>query len=306
MTAAKRVITRPDPTMMRIIIFGAGAMSCLFAARLAQVAQVTLIDEWKQAIDSIRERGILYEDSVCTRTAEVCAAHLGAPVSAVDLAIVLVKSWQTESIAQFLVNYLTPGGLAISLQNGLGNVEKLGARAFPGATSQGATLLGPGHVKEGGTGTTHVVAPDWVVELLKSGGFDAYRCSPPEAQSLLWGKLCVNCAINPLTALLRVCNGDLLKRPAAKDLMVRAAMECASVARAKGICLPFADPESHVEQIAEKTALNKSSMLQDILRGAPTESDAINGAVVRAGSQAGVATPVNAMLWQLMEAAVHP
>ena len=291
---------------MRIIIFGTGAMSCLFAARLAHEAQVTLIDTWDEAITTIRERGILYEDSQGTRVASVHAELPGSPVDPVDLAIVLVKSWQTESIARFVDDYLNPGGMVISLQNGLGNIELLGAKAFPGSTAEGATLLGPGHVRAGGSGPTRIVAPEWVVDLLKSAGFEAYGCSADEARSLLWGKLSVSCGINALTALLRVPNGELLNRPTATDLMVRAALECASVANAIGIHLPFADPAAHVKQIAESTAANKSSMLQDILRGAPTECNAINGAVVCEGRRAGVATPVNEILWQLIQAMVHP
>lgn len=304
MKITKRDITRPEPNVIRIIIFGTGAMSCLFAARLAQVAQVILVGTWTEAITAIRERGILYEDSQSSRIVRVQAEYLGTSLTPVNLAIVLVKTWQTESISRPLRGYLNPGGLAISLQNGLGNLERLGADAFPGATAEGATLLGPGHVRAGGSGPTHVVAPTWVVDLLQSAGFESYGCNSSEARSLLWGKLSVSCGINALTALLRIPNGELLRRPTATDLMVRAAMECAAVARAAGIELPFQDPALYVKQIAERTAANKSSMLQDILRGAPTECDAINGAVVYEGRRVGVATPVNEILWQLVQAAV--
>jgi 2-dehydropantoate 2-reductase len=160
-------------------------------------------------------------------------------------------------------------------------------------------------VKAGGSGPTHVVAPGWVVDLLSSAGFECHRCDTSEAQSLLWGKLSVSCGINALTALLRIPNGELLKRPSATDLMVRATMECAAVARAIGIGLPFQDPALHVKLVAERTAANRSSMLQDILRGAPTECDAINGAVACEGRRVGIATPVNQILRQLIQAAVH-
>jgi 2-dehydropantoate 2-reductase len=306
MTSRKRATTKPGSKAIPVIIFGAGAMACLFAARLAQVAQVILVDTWAEAIDAIRARGILYEDSKGSRFVKVQAEYLGTPLAPVNLAFVLVKAWQTESISGFLRNYLNPRGLAISLQNGLGNLERLGAMAFPGSTAEGATLLGPGHVKAGGSGPTHVAAPRWVVDLLASAGFESYGCNGSEALSLLWGKLSVNCGINALTALLRISNGELLKRPTATDLMVRAAMECAAVAQTMGIGMPFADPALHIKQVAEQTADNKSSMLQDVLRGAPTECDAINGAVVREGRRVGVVTPVNEILWQLMQAAVPP
>ena len=75
----------------------------------------------------------------------------------------------------------------------------------------------------------------------------------------------------------------------------------AAVAAAQGIVLPYGDPASAAEHVALRTALNTSSMLQDIRRGAPTEIDQISGAVVRLGSQMGVPTPFNRVLWLLVK-----
>lgn len=290
---------------MQVVLFGTGAMSCLFAARLAGVAQVFLTGTWAEAIDEIRKNGIRLEDPREPRSVRVQADYVGASPTPADLAIVLVKTWQTPRVATYLSDYLKPEGVAVTFQNGLGNVDLLGARAFPGATAEGATLLGPGRVRPGGSGPTYAVAPDWAVDLLRRAGFESYRCDPKEAESLLWGKLLVSCGINALTALLRLPNGGLLERPDAEDLMVRAALECAAVAHAKGIELPFPDPAVRVREVAKRTAANRSSMLQDIVRGAPTECDAINGAVVREGKRLGVPTPLNEMLWRLVRAAVH-
>jgi 2-dehydropantoate 2-reductase len=287
---------------MRIVIFGTGAMACLFGARLSQVAQVTLLGTWADGIAAIRERGILLDDCGASLALRVQAEYLGTQIEPAEFAIVLVKSWQAERVAAHIANYLKPDAIAISLQNGLGNVELLGNRAFPGATTEGATLLGPGHVRAGGSGTTHIAAPEWAGELLKSAGFDCRCCSSDEVEGLLWGKLAVSCGINALTALLRIPNGELLKRADAESLMIRAAQECACVAQARGIRLPFSDPGGRVREVAEFTAKNQSSMLQDILRGAPTECDAINGTVVREGKNLGVPTPVNEILWHLVRA----
>jgi 2-dehydropantoate 2-reductase len=267
---------------------------------------VTLIGTWRDGIRAIRERGILVENAHESRVFRADAELLGSQLAPADLAIVLVKSWQTVEVAKYLQRYMSSLGQAISLQNGLGNVESLGEKAFPGATAEGATLLGPGHIRTGGSGPTDAVAAAPVVQLLNDAGFESYQCSPDEADSLLWGKLSVSCGINALTALLRVPNGELLNRPPAADLMERAANECAAVAQARGIRLPFADAAVRVREVAGRTAANRSSMLQDILRGAPTECDAINGAVVSEGKRLGVPTPVNEMLWRLVRAAAYP
>jgi 2-dehydropantoate 2-reductase len=58
-----------------------------------------------------------------------------------------------------------------------------------------------------------------------------------------------------------------------------------------------------VEAVAQATAANRSSMLQDLLRGAPTEAATINGAVAREGARLGVPTPLNGALAALVEAA---
>jgi 2-dehydropantoate 2-reductase len=126
-----------------------------------------------------------------------------------------------------------------------------------------------------------------------------------DLNALVWGKLAINAAINPLSALLRIPNGELLERPTARELMAEAARETARVAAAQGIRLPFDDPAAAAETVAARTASNRSSMLQDIRRGAPTEIDAINGAIVQAGQQVHVAAPTNRVLWQLVKAAVH-
>ncbi|MGZ6989381.1 MAG: ketopantoate reductase family protein, partial [Thermoanaerobaculia bacterium] len=185
-----------------------------------------------------------------------------------------------------------------------GNVEKLGARAHLGVTAVGATLLGPGHVRTGGDGPTQIAGPDLLAEVLRSAGFDSRAVDAAQGASLAWGKLAVNAGINALSAILNVPNGELLARPEARRLMEQAANEVAAVARAKGIALPFADAAAEARRVAAATASNLSSMLQDVRRGAPTEVEAINGAVVREGVRAGVPTPVNEELRRLVAAAV--
>ena len=285
-------------------------MAGLFGGRLASYADVTLLGSWKEGLDAVRERGIRLQENGEVKKVQVKATDDPSECEGVNIALVVVKSWQTEMAAKMLGTCLASDGVALTLQNGLGNIEVLEAaigpeRAALGVTTTGATLLGPGTIRAGGSGPTYV-APhprlEPLVELLETSGFEVHAAS--DLVSLLWGKLVVNTGINALTALLEVRNGELLESSHARSLMNAAALETAQVAEAQGIKLPYDDPSQEVEAVARRTAENDSSMLQDIRRGAPTEVDAINGAVVREGERLGVPTPVNRSLWNLVRAKV--
>jgi len=295
-----------------LLILGTGALASLFAARLAASGvDVTMFGTWPEGLAALRERGVcLVGDDGAERTYPVRVVTDAADCAGARFALVLVKAWQTERAARQLAGCLASDGVALTLQNGLGNRETLAKHLGPervalGVTTTGATLLGPGRVRPGGEGVISLgehprLGP--LVALLKGAGFAIEITSDLDA--LIWGKLVVNVAINPLTALLRVPNGELLKRPPARALMGEAAREAAAVAGAQGITLPFLDPVAVSESVAHRTAANHSSMFQDVQRGAPTEIDAICGAVVQTGERLGVPTPVNRTLWQLVKAMV--
>lgn len=299
---------------MRAAVVGGGALGSLLAAKLAPLLDLWLITGWAEQAAAIRRSGLtLIElDGSETQTAVQVAERAEDLPVAVDLALIAVKSHDTPRAAQKAAQVLAPDGLALTLQNGLGNLEVIAqvvgpARAAQGVTAMGATLLGPGRVRFAGAGPTHLAGSaeqaarlDAVAHIFRQAGFETY-CTADVA-GLVWGKLVVNAGINALTALLRVPNGVLLEQPAARSLMAAAAQEAAAVAAAQGITLPFADPVARVEQVARATAANRSSMLQDVLRQAPTEVDVINGAVARLGHRWGVPTPVNNVLVELVAA----
>jgi 2-dehydropantoate 2-reductase len=207
-----------------------------------------------------------------------------------------------------LVDCLAEDGLAVTLQNGLGNDDILSnilglRRVSRGVTTLGVTLLEPGFVHLSGGGLVTLEKRPRLTKLaaiLRVAKFEVKVVK--NAWPVIWGKLVVNAAINPLTALLGVKNGRLLAIPPACELMGDLARETTSVAYALGVALPFSDPERAVTEVAQSTSDNISSMLQDVLRGAPTEVDAINGAVVHKGEQKKIPTPVNRVVWSLVKA----
>ncbi len=298
---------------MRVAIFGVGALGCLFGARLSPHAEVTLVGRWPEQLAALRG-GPLHimeagggEWDVWLRATD--DARAAGPA---DVALILTKTPKTEAAAQGAARALAPDGLAITLQNGLGNLEVLARHVGPehaalGVTTQGATLAGPGRLIAAGGGPTALATRPAIdgrvrhfADLCARAGVDVRVADDVDA--LLWGKLAVSAAINPLTALLRVPNGALLESPWARELLRQAADEVAAVAAARGIRLPFDNAGAQAEQVARQTAPNLSSMLQDVLRGAESESEAISGAVVRAAEVAGVDVLANRLLYALVRA----
>jgi 2-dehydropantoate 2-reductase len=288
-------------------------MACLFAARLAAIGQtVLMIGSWTAGVQALKEHGVRVVDpDGQIRTYSVQVTSDPRACQGAQYALVLVKSWQTERAASQLAQCLAQNGLALTLQNGLGNREILAQalgsqRVALGAATYGANLIGPGLVQTAGEGVItlgiHARLPA-LADVLREAGFVVE--SSPDTSALVWGKLVINASINPLTALLGVPNGGLLTSPAARALLSSTAREAASAAVAQGVRLPYPDPVVAVEAIARQTANNHSSMLQDLRRGAPTEVEAINGAIVRTGEQTGVPTPVNRSLWLLIQAKVE-
>ena len=296
---------------MRVAIVGAGAMGGVVGFYLAAVAEVVLVDPWAEHVAAINAGGISCEHAGVSVARPARAVSDPVDAGACDAAIVLVKARQTAWAAEACRALLAPGAVAYTLQNGVGNREALAAvlgdhRVGQGVTALGGTLLGPGRVRHAGMGpTTLSAAPDRapaeaLAALLSAAGLPTGVSDDVEA--LLWGKLVVNVGINALAALLRVPNGALAELPATRALLAAAVDEAVAVARARGVLLPYADPVAHVEGVARATGANRASMLQDVLRGAPSEIDAINGAVVREGARLGVPTPLNSALAALVAA----
>jgi 2-dehydropantoate 2-reductase len=294
---------------MAVLLVGTGAMACLFAARLAGAGNpVSILGSWPEGIHALKTSGV--------RLLDLDGDEHQYPVRIIDendnseiftQAIVLVKSWQTAGVAVRLKPLIDDMGIVLTLQNGLGNYETLAAalgeaRVALGVTTIAARLIAPGYVHHTGDGKVSLGENPKLAglcELLAAAGFLVDTVSDP--RSLLWGKLVINASINPLTAILRITNGELLTQPDTRELLGEVATEAEFIAYHNGVRLPYPDPIEVVEQVARNTAANYSSMLQDVLSGRPTEIDAINGAIVREAEKVGIPTPVNRVLWHLVK-----
>ncbi|MFM2032074.1 MAG: hypothetical protein RLZZ297_839 [Chloroflexota bacterium] len=296
---------------MRIAIIGAGAMGSLVGSYLAESNEVWLLDPWRDHVDAITANGLIRTEGDTAHVAKPHATTDVADIPPCDIALVLVKYHQTAWAAQQAVRVLGENGICVTLQNGVGNADIIAAAVPParvcvGVTSLGATLVGPGVVRHAGTGQTVFATPHHAAEItaladaFSAAGLPASTLA--DVDSIVWGKLVVNVGINALTGILRVPNGVLTRNESALSVLHDAVNEAVIVAHAVGVTLPFHDPLAHVIAVAQATAANRSSTLQDVLRGSPSEIPTINGAIVRIAERYGIAVPTNALLVSLMAA----
>lgn len=298
---------------MKIAVLGSGAMGCLYGGMLAEAGfNVTLIDVWKDHVDAINTHGLFIEGIGGERTIRSIRA-VTSPEEAgeCDLLIVFVKATLTSQAMESAKGIIGAHTSVLTLQNGLGNVEKISAvvgeeKVIAGVTGHGSTLLGPGKIRHAGQGDTVIGELSGFIDerlekigdLLKKGGFNVKLS--PNVMGLIWGKLIVNIGINALTAVTGLKNGRLVDFSETDELLACAVQEAVAVANAKGITLEIDDPVEYTRKVAKLTAANRSSMLQDVSNKRKTEIGVINGAVVQEGRRLGIATPINKVLYNLV------
>ncbi|ADJ13509.1 ketopantoate reductase family protein [Halalkalicoccus jeotgali] len=287
---------------MRIVLFGAGSLGSLLGGLLAREHDVVLVGR-DPHVAAIREDGLRVGGEFDYRIdPEVTTDGTGLTAA---LALVTVKSYDTDEAARTLST--GEFGTALSLQNGLGNEERLAAEldcpVLAGTASYGARLIEPGAVECTGLGRVVLGPPEGGESTLATMIGEAFAESGLETTVAddmprrLWVKCAVNTAINPLTALTGTKNGVVLDEPA-WPIAREAAHETARVARESGVDLSEEMVVDALERVASATRGNTSSMAQDLRKGRRTEIDAINGYVAQ---QAEGSVPTNALLTGLVK-----
>lgn len=297
---------------MKTVIIGAGAMGSLFGGFLSLSGEeVWLVDIWKEHIDAIRSKGIVIEEKGTTRNISINAAADIRSIGKADFVLYFVKTYHTEKAVTDSLALEKEDTLFLTLQNGLGNEESIcrqvdRKKVILGVTGQGATLLGPGHIRHAGWGKTYVGELDGritekidrIFRMFLKAGIETEVSS--RIHDLVWEKLFVNVGINALAALLGLKNGQLLDYPETLRLLESLVSEAIEVAKGKGIQIQ-GNPMDRVKAVIEATRENRCSMGQDLDRKRRTEIDAINGAVVREAGHLGIPAPYNRMITDLIK-----
>ena len=300
---------------MKIAIVGTGAMGSLFAYCFCRSGYSPwLLDTCQESVDTIKKDGLKVEG--VTGTHHIFSHKITTKpeeIGVVDLIIIFVKAYDTKKAMRGAVSLMGDRTVVLTLQNGLNNLEKIAGivgknRTIGGITAHGATRFSPGHIRHAGIGETIIgsLKGEEIKELgkiknvLDSSGIKTSITD--DVEGIVWSKLIVNAAINPLTALTQLKNGEIIEHSELLDVQLRVVEEACAVARAKGVAIHYLNPLEKVKDVCKTTASNKSSMLQDILSGKKTEIDYINGAIVFEGGKHNISTPYNDILTRLVKA----
>jgi len=293
---------------VRILVVGAGAVGSLVGASLLEGGNSVVLIGRADHAAAIRADGLRISGPR-PRVARLEAFASIPPGTDADVALVTTKTFDLARGATELARALSPRP-ALFLQNGLGILPMAKASlasggwtdpatyAVRGVNSIPATWVAPGEVRETGVGEILLPVPG---EAGPAAGaarlfrmlFDGARIpveAVPEFEREVWRKVLVNAAINPVTAARGVTNGVLLEDPGRTEAL-QLLGEALAVARAEGFDFTSEEVTRDFERIARATASNRSSMLQDLDRGRPTEIDAISGEILRAAARHGLELP---------------
>lgn len=305
---------------MKIVILGAGAIGRLLGVFLGRGGhQIVLVDPDRKIVDSLNDRGIGFmeagaDDPDAVEYVPTTVVRRAADINDCDLILLAVKSFNTLTAVQAAKHLISATSPIVTLQTGLGNIETLARiidrkNIIGGFTFMAAAGLGTGIVRQGGAGKTYLGELNGRIDerlrsictLFSDSGLE---CVPVHRiVGRLWCKVIVFSAINAVTSILQIKNGKLLDNMESITLLKRLIDEGRTVAESQAVDLVFPDLYQLLFDACRRTEQNLSSMLQDILAGKQTEIDAQCGALVKLGGQAGIPTPTQQTMLELVQLA---
>ena len=304
----------------RVLIAGAGAVGSVVGGLLAAAGSAVTLLGRRAHVDAVRARGLALDGlfgvhRVTGLQCATAATELDDPFGAIFLT---VKTYDADAMLDEVRPLLAGDGVLICMQNGLGTLERA-IGALGRARVLGARVIFGAELPTPGRATVTVCADPVLIgalepevqaravawaRVLSDAGIPAESTTGIVAD--LWAKVFYNAALNPLGALLDLPYGALAEDADARAVMDLAIDEAFAVARTAGIALRWPNAEAYrgefYGRLVPATARHRSSMLQDLARGRPTEIDAINGYVAARGNALGVATPTNTTLTRLIRA----
>ncbi|PLR97389.1 2-dehydropantoate 2-reductase [Bacillus sp. T33-2] len=281
---------------MKIGIIGGGSIGLLFAYYLSGKHDVTLYTKTRDQASLIQSEGI----HVIKGEEQLHARFEAFPIDewneTCDITIVSVKQYQLSGLLAKLHSRMAGGGCYLFLQNGMSHLTGLSdlkaSRIYVGSVEHGAAKINGNTVRHNGNGITRAAVfkgnPDLLAVFSSSVPPSFPVAIEKDYHKMLVNKLIVNAVINPLTAVLRVPNGELADNPFYFDLLKLLFEE---VADSLDIDCKW-EQFQNVVAVCKKTSQNRSSMLKDVEEGRPTEIDAILGYCLESAEERKIETPL--------------
>jgi len=301
--------------MSNIVVIGTGAIGQLIACELALYSNANVkVIETRQHIPVKNARTIAFTHY------HGLSHQLSIPIAEpkelndADIIIVAVKAFHVSEVLCAYQQWLNPNTLILLCHNGLGSHEQLIANDFTHQklgfllTTHGAFRPTKYHVIHTGLGHYDLGLSTTAVndEIAKNQQEQLSKYLPnttihQDISIIQWRKLAINCVINPITAINNMTNGQVLNAKY-HQLIAKLAEEISTVAQYRGIKLSTSELVNVVNNVAQATAKNQSSMLCDVKASRETEVDYINGYIVKLANEAGISVPYNEQLWQQVKA----
>ena len=310
----------------RIAVLGVGAIGGIIGGYLTRAGQdVTLIDQWGENVNAIRERGLTVSTQEGDFTVPANAVHLGEVCNIAelfDLVFLAMKSYDTEWATHFILPHLAGNGVIVSAQNGI-NDERIGPIAGWSRVLGCVITLGAGMYEPANPVRTSV-ADRLAFTIGEPSGVESSRAhavsemlsvvGPTKVTPNLWGqrwaKLATNSMANPICALTGLSSAASRETPGVVDVTINIGAEVVRVGTALGVevepinnvpaqqyvdatedATALEDLKSQLAETARELGAGRPSMLQDVMKGRRTEIEYLDGYVADRGREVGVPTP---------------
>jgi 2-dehydropantoate 2-reductase len=291
---------------MRMAVIGAGGTGGYFGGLLARAGEDVTFMARGAHLEALRTRGFTLESRLAgTFTVPVQATDDPSEVGPVDLILFCVKTYDTDAAAESIRPLIRPDTMLLSLQNGIGNEERIarvaghtsaiGAVAYvssaikaPGVVAQ---TSGPGKIIFGELSGGESARTERLRDVLQRAEITAEV--HPDIRVVLWQKFLFISAFSGVTTVTRLPIGTILADSVTHALFRGTVEEAEAVARASGIDLPADCVEQALATAAAAEPWARGSLYHDLAGGRRLELEGLNGEVVRRGREHGIETPLN-------------
>ena len=298
---------------MRTAIMGAGAVGAYLGAMLARAGHPVSLIARGQHLTALRQHGLRVIRDRAEFTVHCPATDHPADVGPVDLALLTVKTYQNPAAVPAMSPMIGPHTAILCLQNGIDSYQApastFGAdRVLPGAIYIEAALDAPGVARQTGD-VVRVVFGELceppsaraqaIADAFNSAGIPAEIAA--DIRAALWTKFLFIAAMAGVTSIARQTLAQLMPRPEWRQVVTACLREIEAAGRANGVNLPPDIHDTTLAYIENNLADLQASMHTDLIAGRPLELEALTGAVIRAGRAAAVPTPINDVIYALLQ-----